>query len=332
MKSFRSRLAAILTVCAIGLTCSACGKSDSSSSDSSDSSASLSDDASSSDDASGSTETLSSEEVEALQKQDMVIYDYDVEDEESANVPINENTNSDDSDSSSDDENEESYVIVTDENGEEATDENGSVVTEIVDNSSSSSSSSDSSNNASDSSTSSSASDDASSSDSSSDNSDISSDSSSNDDSEDSYTSSIAGKLVYWLNMSSGDQTFNGDFIDVTFKVKEDIPDGNYEIGIGTCDFANYAAETITYASTNGYVTVGDAVTPTVETEGDGTIQLACESVMAQQGDEITIRFTMQDNPGIVALIFRFTYDQNALEYVSYDVGADCADYIDLAS
>ena len=48
-------------------------------------------------------------------------------------------------------------------------------------------------------------------------------------------------------------------------------------------------------------------------------------------GDEVTVRFDMSDNPGIVALIFRFKYDANALEVVNASVGSDCKDYIKMA-
>ncbi len=168
----------------------------------------------------------------------------------------------------------------------------------------------------------------------SSDSSSSSSDSDSSDAEDDgTYTPSIAGKLLYWLDMSQKeDYVFNGDFIDVTFRVKDDAPDGNYTIGIGECDFANYDAETVTYTTVDGDIAVGSAEKLETGTpSGDGTIQIVCETTEAQQGDEVTVRFDMSNNPGIVALIFRFTYDQNALEFVSYDVGEDCADFIDLA-
>ena len=354
MKSIRTRVIALLTVCTIGVACSACGQSSSDESSSAENSTSnensyvivtdengetatdengdvvteivtnndSAEDDDNDDDANDDNEeTLSPEEIEAMQIQDMTIYSYEVDESSGSNAPINEgvsqNSSSDDSDTEDSSSSEDSYVIVTDESGEPTTDESGTVVTEVV--SSGNSSSEDSYVIVTD----------------------ENGEEATDEDgtvvtevvtSDSSYTSSIVGKLVYWLNMSSGDQVFNGDFITVTFKVKEDIPDGNYAIGIDTCDFANYDAETITYSSTDGYVTVGDAETPSVETNGDGTIQLACVSTTASQGDEITVHFTMENNPGIVALIFRFTYDQNALEYISFDVGEDCADYIDLAS
>ena len=50
-----------------------------------------------------------------------------------------------------------------------------------------------------------------------------------------------------------------------------------------------------------------------------------------KQGDEVTVRFDMSDNPGIVAMIFRFKYDAGALEVVNASVGSDCSDYIQMA-
>jgi len=310
MKSIRTRIIALLSVCAIGMICSACGKSSSDNEDSS-----------------GDNSVADVE-----MKQDMTIYDYEVEDSDS--TPVNKDVSQSDSSTTDDDsetggdndvDSEESYIIVTDEEGNTVTDENGTAVTEAVSNRDSSGSSSSSSSSSNGSSSSSSSSGSSSSSNGSSDN-------SSNDDSTE-YVASLVGKQVYWMDMSTGkDYAFNGDFVDVTFRVKDNVADGNYEISIGACDFANYDAETITYNSTNGYVTVGDVEAAIAETSGDGTIQLTCESVTAEVGNEITIHFQISDNPGIVAFIFRFTYDQNALEFVSYDVGEDCADIISLAS
>lgn len=319
MKSIRARIIAILLIGAMGMACTACGRnSDESSSGAENSAAESGADIENSGD-------LTIAEGEML-KQDMTISDYVVEDSQS-DVPVNQNVNQNSGTSGENSTSEENYVVVTDEAGQEVTDENGNVVTQVV--TGGNSGGSGNNNNSSDGNSGNSSG--------SSDNSNGGNDNSSNGNNEGSdgntYTPSIVGKLLYWLDMSqSRDYVFNGDFVDVTFRVKDDAPDGNYTIGIGECDFANWDAETVTYTTVDGDLAIGSAQQKETGTPGDdGTIKLVCESTSAQQGEEVTVRFTISDNPGIVGLIFRFTFDQNALEFVDYHVGEDCAEFISLA-
>jgi hypothetical protein len=135
----------------------------------------------------------------------------------------------------------------------------------------------------------------------------------------------------YWMDMSLGeDYVFNGDFIDITFRVKDDAPDGNYEVSGGSCDFANYAAKSVKADFIPACITVGDATPESTGSAQSGTFTISGDSVQAKQGDEVTVRFSISDNPGLVALIFQARFDSNALEYVSAVVGDDCSDIISL--
>ncbi len=297
MKFKKTKLLALLLVCAMGLaTTTACGKdTDEAESDGSSSVADADDSTNSNGDNSNNDNGGDGEASdEDLLRQNLTISDYDVSEDESANVPVNEGV----AYSSSSDDEDVTYVTVTDTNGNPITDDDGNVVTQAVTNNNSSSNSS----------------------------------SSSDTDAEDEYTPSIAGKLLYWLDMSKyEDYVFNGDFIDVTFRVKDSAPDGNYTIGIGTCDFANYDAVDLEYDTANGDIAVGSATqAEAVEATGNGIIKLSTSTESAQQGDEVTVHFYINDNPGVVGFIFRFTYDQNALEFVDVAVGEDCADCIEL--
>ena len=137
---------------------------------------------------------------------------------------------------------------------------------------------------------------------------------------------------AYWLDMSNGDNVVcNGDFLDVTFKIKDDAPDGNYALTAGENDFANWDAESVPVAFVDGDVAVGSAAEQSAGTAESGTFTIAAGTAKGNPGDEVTVRFDMSDNPGIVALIFRFKYDANALEVVNASVGSDCKDYIKMA-
>lgn len=190
-----------------------------------------------------------------------------------------------------------SYAAVTDDSGNKVVDDNGKVVTEVV---------TTPSNNG-------------------------GAVVDPNQNAASSYTEKLDTFQAYWMDMTkSQDIVFNGDMINVTFKVKETTPDGNYVIHLSdsqyNSEFANWDAKTLVPSVTNGCITVGDA-TPEAQTATNASdFVLTADSVTAKQGDEVTVSFRIADNPGMVAFVLRFQYDCNALEIVSAEVGDDCAD------
>lgn len=293
MKTNRARWIACLLACAIGVSLTACGKSNDSSK-SSDNSTAAGDDS--------SEGTIASEDLAKMQKQNMTFeYALDMDDDESsgnADVPVNENVNTQNNNSSS---GEDSYVVVTDDSGNEVKDEKGNVVTEVVKGNSKNNESSTAGSNGSGAS------------------------------GGDSYQANIKTFQAYWLDMSSGKNVVcNGDFLDVTFKIKDDAPDGNYALTAGANDFANWDAQSVPVSFVDGDIAVGSASEKTAGSAENGTFTIAAGTAKGNPGDEVTVRFDMSDNPGIVALIFRFKYDANALEVVNAEVGADCSNDIQM--
>lgn len=144
------------------------------------------------------------------------------------------------------------------------------------------------------------------------------------------YTEKLDTFQAYWMDMTkSQDIVFNGDMINVTFKVKETAPDGNYVIHLSdsqySSEFANWDAKALVPSVTNGCITVGSA-TPEAQTATNASDFVpTADSVTAKQGDEVTVSFNIADNPGMVAFVLRFQYDCNALEIVDAEVGDDCA-------
>ena len=84
-------------------------------------------------------------------------------------------------------------------------------------------------------------------------------------------------------------------------------------------------------AFVDGDIAVGSASEKSAGSAESGTFTIAAGTAKGKQGDEVTVRFDMSDNPGIVAMIFRFKYDAGALEVVNASVGSDCSDYIQMA-
>ncbi len=134
------------------------------------------------------------------------------------------------------------------------------------------------------------------------------------------YTPSIYSDYVYWLDMTNNngeyDKVFNGEMFVFEFKVKENTPDGNYEIGLSEPDFVNWDEEQLDVATVNGYVTVGDATANIPNQVQPGQFTIAVEGVSGNVGDTVKVVLNASDNPGLVGLLLKVSYDQNALELV----------------
>lgn len=299
MKMKRNRLLAFLLVCAIGVTCGACGKSGDSSTSAKDKDSSSAADNSSAND-SDSAETnvnqANSEDVQKMLEQNrkLQMSDYELSSGNS-NVPVNEGANQGSGNSGS----EDSYVTVTDDSGATVTDDNGKAVTQKASggNSSNSNSTTTSGSNS---------------------------------------KSTTGCKQLYWLDTSQGGDFYpDGDFVDITFKIKDDAKDGNYTLGFGSggdaSQFANYDAEDVAVTYVDGDIAVGSASQKQEGSAGSGCTLIA-GTAKGNQGDEVTVRYSISNCPGICAMILRVTYDTSALEVTGYEVGSGAGDIEKLES
>lgn len=306
MKNVGKKILAISIIAAMGISFVACGSTTSDDSKTNESESAT------------KADTLSSEEVQDALKQNLTVTLDDEDSVENNGQDATEAQSSDGDDNGSDNETSGNsggsngsvtYEEVTGDDGSEVTNENGNVETVTVAATSDDNSGGNSGNN---------------------NNDDTSGNNGGNGDSS-SYVSKITTAKTYWLDMTKeSDYVFDGEFLVATFKVKETTPDGSYPIEIAKADIANYNSDTLVPDIINGYVTVGDAETPTVSSPKDGNFTIAVESVEAQVGDTIEVKFNISDNPGFVAFVFNFSFDSNALEYVDLEVGDDAADIIEL--
>lgn len=129
----------------------------------------------------------------------------------------------------------------------------------------------------------------------------------------------------FWFDISKkSDFVFNGDFVSVKFKVKEDAPDGIYEADMVMTDFANYAGETLYPENTvNPKICVNKSAEQSKEYSG---FSVYGDNVSCKPGDEITVTFKISGNPGMCAVIFRFAYDQNIFEMLSCEPAGEYAE------
>lgn len=144
------------------------------------------------------------------------------------------------------------------------------------------------------------------------------------------YTPYMDRGWAMWVDISKDeDFLFQDQFIEVTFKIKEDTPDGAYDVVITNPDFANIInggtsldADTVV----DGKVYVNQEVEAQREfTDSDGFVVYG-DHVGAKQGDEVKFYFNMKNNPGMVAMYFEFNFDRNAMDIVSCQAVGDFAE------
>lgn len=134
---------------------------------------------------------------------------------------------------------------------------------------------------------------------------------------ESSYVAAPISKPVYWLDMTgNSDKTFQGDIMNLEFKIKEGTPDGNYPIILSSPDFVNWDEEQLDVKTVAGYVTVGNAVPTQQDQIQPGQLTISSTCVSGKVGDTITVSLQIHDNPGLVGMLFKVEYDSGALEFV----------------
>lgn len=131
---------------------------------------------------------------------------------------------------------------------------------------------------------------------------------------------------MFWMDLSKKqDFVFDGEFITVDFKIKEDAPAGKYPITVEWMDFSNYSPSKVEgMTGVSGYVTVGSEAEPNSFKNG-GNFEIMAENVSGNPGDTVTVRFMANNNPGFVACFFKFAYDSDVLEFVRGNRGSDFA-------
>lgn len=144
------------------------------------------------------------------------------------------------------------------------------------------------------------------------------------------YVSKTKSAYAMWLDISENkDFVFNDEFIQITFRIKEDTPEGVYDVNISNPDFASLAdnvKSVLPDTVINGKVYVSENAEPQREvTDSDGFCVYA-DNVSAKPGDEVTLTFSMKNNPGLCAINFWFDYDQNAMEIVKGEAVGDFGD------
>jgi len=128
---------------------------------------------------------------------------------------------------------------------------------------------------------------------------------------------------AYWLDMTQmGDYNFNGEFLTITFQIKNETPDGNYPVTIATTDIASWDLSQYTPRIINGEVSVNGTPASQEDIPAD-EFTLKLNSVSGKQGDTVTMVMDLQNNPGFCGFVIDVQYDSNALSIVEAKGGKD---------
>ena len=128
------------------------------------------------------------------------------------------------------------------------------------------------------------------------------------------YTSKTDSRYCLWIDISKdSDYIFNGDFIEVVFKIKDNIPNKDYAVRFNP-DFSTIAGKSLTPDSViQGNIRVGGTIEAQDVSSMSGFVAYG-DNVSAKPGDEVTYHINLKNNPGLAAMLVWVYYDSNAME------------------
>lgn len=132
------------------------------------------------------------------------------------------------------------------------------------------------------------------------------------------YTPATDGRYYMWLDISKNENFyFEGDMLKMSFKVKEDIPDGDYKIRI-THDLSSIAGVSLNSScqSVDGTIRVNNGdIEPNDVSDKTGMV-IYGDNVACKQGDTIDYYINIKNNEGLAAFCIWLYFDSNALEFI----------------
>lgn len=139
------------------------------------------------------------------------------------------------------------------------------------------------------------------------------------------YKSKTDGDYILWMDISKDeDFHFDGEFVKATFKIKDDIPDGDYPITLETQFSSNAGQSIVPTKVTGGVIRVGGDNIDPADASGSG-FQVYGDRINAKRGDTVDVYIRTKNNPGMVAILMWIYYDSNAMERVSLSPAGEFA-------
>lgn len=143
------------------------------------------------------------------------------------------------------------------------------------------------------------------------------------------YVSKRDSRYTLWYDISKDKNfLFEDDFIEIKFKVKDNIPDGDYKISISP-DLSDIKGAVVQPAKVlEGTVRVNNGSIEPTDVSNETGFVFYGDNVSCKQGDEITYHINLKNNVGIAGFVVWFYFDSNALEVVDC---YPCGDFAELA-
>lgn len=131
------------------------------------------------------------------------------------------------------------------------------------------------------------------------------------------YTSKEDGRYAMWLDISKDENFFfEGNMITASFKVKDNIPNGDYTIRISP-DLSDVAGVAVKEEKTiDGIIRVNNGRIDPVDVKDETGMIFYGDAIACKQGDTIDFNINIKNNSGLVAFCIWFYFDSNALEFI----------------
>ena len=128
------------------------------------------------------------------------------------------------------------------------------------------------------------------------------------------YTSKIESRYCLWIDISTdSDYIFNDQFIKVTFKLKDNIPEKEYAVRFNP-DLSSIAGRTVTPDKiVQGCIKVGGSVNAQDVSSESGFVAYG-DNVSAKAGDTVDYYINLKNNPGLAGMLVWIYYDSNAMD------------------
>ena len=132
------------------------------------------------------------------------------------------------------------------------------------------------------------------------------------------YVAETDAKYFMWVDIAKDkDYVFNDEFIKLSFKIKEDIPDKDYTIRLKP-DLSDIKGVSIYPDSViHGTIRVNSGSIAPVDVSAETGLAVYGDNIACKQGDTVDYYINFKNNSGIAGALIWFYYDSNAMELVS---------------
>ena len=147
--------------------------------------------------------------------------------------------------------------------------------------------------------------------------------------SDDGYAGSMDSRYCLWIDIAENkDYVFNDDFIEVCFKLKDNIPEKDYPVRFIT-DFSTVNGNSLVPDKViQGNIRVGGSIEAQDVSSETGFVAYG-DNVSANPGEEVRYRINLKNNPGMAGMLVWVYYNSNAMEVEKITPSGEFAELAD---